>query len=78
MNLSHGHFLDDPTLHHGGLPIQQRLRILPSRVVVYVLLAAALFEECGTISGLRWRFDSHTSRLREPGGVCGRGVVLAA
>ncbi|WP_327153289.1 transposase domain-containing protein [Streptomyces tubercidicus] len=27
--------------------IQQRLRKLPARVVVYLLLAAALFEECG-------------------------------
>lgn len=26
---------------------QQRLRKLPARVVVYLLLAAALFEECG-------------------------------
>ncbi|MEU3202211.1 transposase domain-containing protein, partial [Streptomyces sp. NPDC006996] len=27
--------------------VQQRLRKLPARVVVYLLLAAALFEECG-------------------------------
>ncbi|MGW0821293.1 transposase domain-containing protein, partial [Streptomyces sp. NPDC002845] len=27
--------------------VQQRLRKIPARVVVYLLLAAALFEECG-------------------------------
>ena len=27
--------------------VQRRLRKLPARVVVYLLLAAALFEECG-------------------------------
>jgi hypothetical protein len=27
--------------------VQQRLRKLPARVVVYLLLAATLFEECG-------------------------------
>ncbi|MCX5440964.1 IS4 family transposase [Streptomyces sp. NBC_00063] len=30
--------------------IQQRLRKLPARVVVYLLLAAALFEECGYLA----------------------------
>ena len=29
---------------------QQRLRKLPARVVVYLLLAAALFEECGYLT----------------------------
>jgi hypothetical protein len=27
--------------------VQQRLRKVPARVVVYLLLAAALFEDCG-------------------------------
>ena len=30
--------------------VQQRLRKLPARVVVYLLLAAALFEECGYLA----------------------------
>jgi hypothetical protein len=36
----------DAVLDESGA-VQQRLRKLPARVVVYLLLAAALFEECG-------------------------------
>lgn len=37
--------VDAVLAEHGAT--QQRLRKLPARVVVYLLLAAALFEECG-------------------------------
>ncbi|WP_331743953.1 transposase domain-containing protein (plasmid) [Streptomyces sp. NBC_00873] len=30
--------------------VQQRLRKIPARVVVYLLLAAALFEDCGYLA----------------------------
>ena len=40
--------VDAVLAEHGGL--QQRLRKLPARVVVYLLLAAALFEECGYLA----------------------------
>jgi hypothetical protein len=40
--------VDAVLAEHGGT--QQRLRKLPARVVVYLLLAAALFEECGYLT----------------------------
>jgi hypothetical protein len=40
--------VDAVLAEHGS--VQQRLRKLPARVVVYLLLAAALFEECGYLA----------------------------
>lgn len=40
--------VDAVLAEHGAT--QQRLRKLPARVVVYLLLAAALFEECGHLA----------------------------
>jgi hypothetical protein len=40
--------VDAVLAEHGA--VQQRLRKLPARVVVYLLLAAALFEECGYLA----------------------------
>ncbi|WP_212732662.1 transposase domain-containing protein [Streptomyces oceani] len=52
--------------------VQQRLRKIPARVVVYLLLAAALFEECGYLAVWHKRAGGDTGREGHRNGALGR------